>query len=157
MAEMYRLQLLANQRQAYITEHYKAFQNGIDQSLEAWVSVAIVGIGSKPMFFGLAILLAFNPHRHPKFSVYLIIDEFQRIVGENIKIILQQARSSRIATVLANQTIADLVTPSADLRPLLQSCTRFRQAFSVSRSRSISSLSGLVLKPAPSQAQRCNR
>lgn len=61
---------------------------------------------------------------------YLFIDEFQRIASANFKVILEQARSFGIGAILANQTMADLNTPDIDLRPTVQTNTRFKQCFS---------------------------
>ena len=64
-------------------------------------------------------------------QAYLVIDEFQRIAGENFKIILEQARSFGISAILANQTQQDLKTPDVDLRPTVRSNTRTKMFFSV--------------------------
>ncbi len=61
---------------------------------------------------------------------HLVIDEFQRIASSNFKIILEQARSFGIAALLSNQTASDLATPDVDLRPTVQTNTRFKQCFS---------------------------
>lgn len=63
-------------------------------------------------------------------QVYLVIDEFQRIASGNFKLILEQARSMGVGVILANQTMADLQTPDTDLRPAVQTNTRFKQCFS---------------------------
>lgn len=64
-------------------------------------------------------------------QVYLVIDEFQRIAGENFKIILEQARSFGISAMLANQTQSDLHTHDIDLRPTIRGNTRTKMYFSV--------------------------
>lgn len=64
-------------------------------------------------------------------QAYLVIDEFQRLAGENFKIILEQARSFGVAAILANQTQSDLATPDADLRPTVRTNTRLKLYFSV--------------------------
>ncbi len=71
-----------------------------------------------------------NRDKVEKDQSFLVIDEFQRIASSNFKIILEQARSMGIEAILANQTISDLVTPEADLRPTVQTNTRFKQCFS---------------------------
>lgn len=63
-------------------------------------------------------------------QTYLVIDEFQRIASDNFKIVLEQARSMGIGAILANQTFADLQTNDTDLRPTVQTNTRFKQIFS---------------------------
>ena len=67
----------------------------------------------------------------PKRQAYLFIDEFQRIAGENFKVILEQARSFGLSAILANQTPQDLKTNNGDLRPTIQTNTRFKQYFSI--------------------------
>ena len=64
-------------------------------------------------------------------QAFLVIDEFQRIAGENFKIVLEQARSFGISAILANQSQQDLRTPDADLRPAIRSNTRTKMFFSV--------------------------
>lgn len=61
---------------------------------------------------------------------YLFIDEFQRIASNNFRIVLEQARSFGVGVVLSNQTVADLKTEEMDLRPAVQTNTRFKQCFS---------------------------
>jgi len=65
-------------------------------------------------------------------QVYLFIDEFQRIVANNLELILQQARSMNIGAILANQTLGDLKTAGVDLLPTVRANTRFRQFFAAS-------------------------
>lgn len=65
-----------------------------------------------------------------KRQTYLFLDEFQRIASENLKIVLEQARSMGVGAILANQTFADLKTPSTDLRPVIQGNTRLKLCFS---------------------------
>jgi hypothetical protein len=78
-------------------------------------------------------------------QAYLVIDEFQRIAGENFKIILEQARGFGISAMLANQTQQDLKTPDVDLRSTVRSNTRTKMYFSVtdpSDERELSEASG---------------
>jgi hypothetical protein len=65
-------------------------------------------------------------------QVFLFIDEFQRIVANNLELFLQQARSMNIGVILANQTLGDLKTAGVDLIPTVRANTRFRQIFSAS-------------------------
>lgn len=69
---------------------------------------------------------------HKVRPVYLFVDEFQQIVSENLEIMLRQARSKGIATILANQTISDLHTATANLIPTVSANTRYKQVFSAS-------------------------
>jgi hypothetical protein len=74
-------------------------------------------------------------------QAYVFIDEFQRIAGENFRIIMEQARSFGLGVVLANQSVADLVTPDVDLRPTVRTNTRFKRYFSVTDPHDVASLS----------------
>lgn len=65
----------------------------------------------------------------PRTQVYLVIDEFQRIVSHNVEVFLQQARSMNIGCILANQSLADLDKIGAALVPAIRTNTRFRQVF----------------------------
>jgi hypothetical protein len=81
----------------------------------------------------------------PRGPYYVFIDEFQRLAGENFKIILEQARSFGIAAILANQSISDLKTPDTDLRPTVQTNTRVKFFFSIqdaAEARALSDISG---------------
>lgn len=74
---------------------------------------------------------------------YLIIDEFQRIAAENVRVILQQARSFGVSVILANQDPTDLKLPNVDLRSTVYTNTRVKQFFSVTDPREIDTLSKL--------------
>lgn len=65
-------------------------------------------------------------------QVFLIIDEFQRIVSTNIELLLQTARSMNIGVILANQTLMDLKTSGVDLIPSVRANTRIKQVFAAS-------------------------
>lgn len=65
---------------------------------------------------------------HP---VYLVIDEFQRMVAKNLEMILQIARSMGVSVVLANQTMQDLRGSRSNLIPAIEGNCRYRQWFSV--------------------------
>ena len=65
-------------------------------------------------------------------QVYLVIDEFQRMVARNIEYMLQLARSMGVSVILANQTMQDLRTSTADLIPPIEANCRYRQWFAVS-------------------------
>lgn len=66
--------------------------------------------------------------------VYLVIDEFQRMISQNLTFLLQQARSIGVSVILANQAMQDLKTSTIDMIPAIQSNCRFRQWFAVSNS-----------------------
>jgi hypothetical protein len=72
-----------------------------------------------------------NGEPHERTQVFLFIDEFQRIVSQNLELFLQQARSMNIGVILANQTLADLDTGGVNLIPSVRANCRFKQMFSV--------------------------
>ncbi|HRA90230.1 MAG TPA: hypothetical protein PK992_19230 [Planctomycetaceae bacterium] len=69
--------------------------------------------------------------KHP---VFLVVDEFQRIVAGNLEYILQRARSMNVGVILANQSMEDPRTRATDLIPTLEANCRYRQWFAVSSS-----------------------
>lgn len=79
-----------------------------------------------------SLLTAAKTAEGERTQVYLFVDEFQRIVSNNLEIFLQQARSMNIGVILANQTLGDLKTADTDLIPTVRANTRFRQIFAAS-------------------------
>lgn len=69
--------------------------------------------------------------RHP---VFLVIDEFQRMVASNLEYMLQLARSMGVGVILANQSMEDLKKSTTNLIPAIEANCRLRQWFSVSSS-----------------------
>ncbi|MFO0887927.1 MAG: TraM recognition domain-containing protein [Isosphaeraceae bacterium] len=63
---------------------------------------------------------------HP---VYVFIDEFQRIVTENVRLFLEQARSMQLHFILANQTMGQLRRRGLDLVDTVESCTAYKHLF----------------------------
>jgi hypothetical protein len=105
-------------------------------------------------------LMAAMTHRElygerPK--IYLICDEAQTIVGQNIQNVLAQAREHGLACVLAHQTMSQLNPPGGvDLRELVSNCTCVKQIFTARDLQSkkfISDLSGRVGYYTPSWSQ----
>ena len=72
-----------------------------------------------------------------KHRVYVFVDEFQRVVSENISLFLEQARSMRLHFILANQTIGQLEKNGVDLTSVVESCTTFKQSFRATDEASI--------------------
>ncbi|MBS0267174.1 MAG: hypothetical protein JSS02_34940 [Planctomycetes bacterium] len=70
----------------------------------------------------------------------MFIDEFQRIVANNLELLLQTARSLNIGLILSNQSTSDLEAGDANLLPAIRANTRWRQNFSVSNIREIEEL-----------------
>lgn len=66
-----------------------------------------------------------------RIPVFLSIDEFQRIISENLEFLLQLARSVDVGLLLANQSMADLRAGRRDLAPTIEMNCRYRQWFDV--------------------------
>ncbi len=90
--------------------------------------------GSAPALarFVTFFLLASATSAQRNVPVYLVIDEFQRMVARNFEYMLQLARSMGVRIILANQSMEDLKTSSTDLIPTIEANCRYRQWFSVS-------------------------
>ncbi|MEM9410050.1 MAG: hypothetical protein AAGA30_02985 [Planctomycetota bacterium] len=95
-------------------------------------SVSVREIGKLALYALLSAAIDRQRQGKEVIQTYLFIDEFQRIAGENFKVILEQARSFGIGVILANQTASDLKTSSADLRPTVRTNTRAKMIFSLS-------------------------
>lgn len=93
-----------------------------------------LGPGSSPEIARLITysLLAAATQVERRCQVFLVIDEFQRMVARNIEYMLQLARSMGVGIILANQSMQDLRTGTADLIPAIESNCRYRQWFAVS-------------------------
>jgi hypothetical protein len=76
-----------------------------------------------------------QPHR-----VHVFIDEFQRILSENIQLLLEQSRSMQLSLILSNQTFAQLQRAQMDITDTVDSCTAFRQTFRASDLKSMERL-----------------
>lgn len=103
-------------------------------------SVSVREIAKLALYSFLSAAIARQRAGKPVRQSYLIIDEFQRIVGDNFRIVLEQARSFGIGVILANQSKSDLQTPTADLRPTVNTNTRLKMMFSLSDPKEISDL-----------------
>lgn len=109
-------------------------------------SVSVREIGKLALYSLVAAALSRRAAGLPVVPTYVFIDEFQRIAGENFKVILQQARSLGIGVILSNQSMADLKTADVDLRSTVRTNTRVKMYFSVQDAaevREISDASGL--------------
>jgi hypothetical protein len=63
---------------------------------------------------------------------YVFLDEFQQICAENIKILLEMARSMGVYLILSHQDISQLKTVDYDITSTVESCTTFKQVFEAS-------------------------
>jgi hypothetical protein len=90
-------------------------------------------------------------------KIYLVCDEAQTIIAQNIQNVLAQAREHGLACVLAHQTMSQLNPPGGvDLRELVSNCTCIKQVFTARDSaskKSISDISGQVGYYTPSWRQ----
>ncbi len=95
---------------------------------------ATLGPGSSPEIARLVAysLLAASTQTKRNHQVYLVIDEFQRMVASNIEYMLQLARSMGVGVILANQSMQDLRKSKTNLIPAVEANCRFRQWFAVS-------------------------
>ncbi|MEO8272395.1 MAG: TraM recognition domain-containing protein, partial [Aureliella sp.] len=78
------------------------------------------------------MLLASATQTRRDIPVYLVIDEFQRMVASNLEYMLQLARSMGVGIILANQCMEDLKRRSSNLIPTVEANCRLRQSFAVS-------------------------
>ncbi len=65
-------------------------------------------------------------------QVYLVVDEFQRIVSDSVEIVLQLARSMNISFIIAHQSTGQLKGSGIDVTSTVESCTAVKQIFRVS-------------------------
>jgi hypothetical protein len=80
------------------------------------------------------MLLAAATQCERNVPVFLVIDEFQRIVANNLEYMLQMARSMGVGIILANQSMEDLKRGNTNLIPAIEANCRLRQWFSISSS-----------------------
>lgn len=64
--------------------------------------------------------------------VYVFVDEFQQVCAENVKILLEMARSMGVYLVLSHQDISQLKTVDYDITSTVESCTTFKMSLEAS-------------------------
>lgn len=111
-----------------VLEHGQVIYFWLPAALE---SVSIREIGKLALYSLLTACIDRQRAGKPVHQTYLFIDEFQRLAGENFKIVLEQARSFGLGAILCNQSISDLVSADADLRPTVRTNTRLKMNFGV--------------------------
>lgn len=101
-----------------------------------WLPAALesisVGEIAKLVLFNLRVAAQDWKRANPndRRNVILVIDELQRVAGENLQGILQDARSFGIHAILANQSLTDLKSPTGfDLGPTIMTNTRVKFFF----------------------------
>ncbi|MDX1967117.1 MAG: TraM recognition domain-containing protein [Planctomycetaceae bacterium] len=105
------------------------------------------------------MLLAASTQTERRCPVFLVIDEFQRMVANNLEYMLQLARSMGVGIILANQSMQDLQKANTNLIPAIEANCRLRQWFSVSSSEDQERLvrsSGLTVDLSSSWSQSTN-
>ena len=90
--------------------------------------------GAAPEIARLAtyMLLAAAMKTERKVPVFLVIDEFQRMVASNLEYVLQLARSLGVGVIIANQSLEDLRKSDQNLIPAVEANCRLRQWFGTS-------------------------
>lgn len=68
-------------------------------------------------------------------QVYVFIDEFQQVISDSIRLILEQARSKGLSLILSHQTAGQLDRNGTDLTETVDSCTAFKQVLKASDTR----------------------
>lgn len=94
-------------------------------------NMSIREVGKLAVFCLLTAAADYHESGQPRKQVYLAVDEFQEIVGENIRVVLQQARGFGVSIILANQDPKALHLPNMDLRSAVMTNTRCKQYFTV--------------------------
>lgn len=79
-----------------------------------------------------SIINAAQKAAKPRKQVFVVIDEFQRVVSENIAVLMQMARSHDVGLLLANQSLSDLNQGGTDITAAVTNNTRIRQIFGIS-------------------------
>lgn len=101
-----------------------------------WLPAALesisVGEIAKLVLFNLRVAAQDWKRQNPtdRRRTILVIDELQRVAGENLQGILQDARSFGISAILANQSLDDLKSATGfDLAPAIMTNTRVKFFF----------------------------
>lgn len=98
---------------------------------------ATLGPGTSPEMARLVTysLLTAATQTERRVPVYLVIDEFQRMVAHNVEYMLQLARSMGVGVILANQSMEDLRSSKTDLINAVEANCHYRQWFTVPTSK----------------------
>ena len=82
-------------------------------------------------YSALTAAVAYRDETGRKPRVYVIVDEAQHLIAQNIANVLAQAREYCVACILAHQSLSQLNPPGGvDLRELVLSCTSVKQFWS---------------------------
>lgn len=118
---------------------------------------SVAQIAKLVVYSALCAAMAHRDRYGERPKVYLVCDEAQTIIAQNIQNVLAQAREHGLACILAHQTMSQLNPPGGvDLRELVLNCTCVKQFFTARDKISkdyISNLSGHVGYYVPSWSQ----
>lgn len=129
-------------------EHRPACEHAIDmasvfdapQVLYFFIPAPLESIGA-PAVGKLALYSLFTAaaqrRGHDASRVYLFIDEFQNMVSDSVRQVVEHARAMGLSVILAHQTAAQLDRPDVDLTETIDSCTAFKQTFRASDLKTI--------------------
>ncbi|MEX2186049.1 MAG: hypothetical protein WD875_04610 [Pirellulales bacterium] len=67
--------------------------------------------------------------REQRQRVFVVVDEFQQVVSESVRLVFEQARSSDVHFIVAHQNVEQLDRKGIDIRDTVSSCTAFKQYF----------------------------
>ena len=109
-----------------VLEHRQVIYFWLPAAVE---SISVREIAKLAFFSCLTAAIDRTRSERPNRDCFLVIDEFQRIAGENFKVVLEQAREYGLTAILANQTLADLKLHDVDLRPTIRTNTRVKMYF----------------------------
>ena len=100
--------------------------------LQALTDMVSAGeIARLAMYAALSAAVAYREDTGMKPRVYLLADEAQILMAQNIANVLAQAREYGLACILCHQTLSQLNPPGGvDLRDLVLSCTSVKQFWS---------------------------
>lgn len=106
-------------------------------------SISVREVGKLALFCLLTAAIDRQREGKKPVQTYLVMDEFHKIAGENLKIVLEQARSFGLSVILANQTMSDLKNRDWDLRPTIRANARLQLFFSTTDPMEVKTLSSL--------------
>ncbi len=98
-------------------------------SLEEELTAKSVG---KLALYALVHAAKVASRTHATVPVYVFVDEFQQVCAENVKILLEMARSMGVYLILSHQDISQLKTVDYDITSTVESCTTFKMTLEAS-------------------------
>ena len=109
---------------------------------------SVAQIAKLVVYSALSAAMAHRERHSERPKIYLICDEAQTIIAQNIQNVLAQAREFGLACILAHQTMSQLNPPGGvDLRELVPNCTSVKLIYTARDKISkeyVSDLSGHV-------------